>query len=184
MRSPSSMMFAVPLLVTFAFSSAFAQQTSPDLILFNGRIFTSNVNQLYVEALAIRGERILAAGTSKEILTLAGTGTRQIDLGGHTVIPGINDANVHLNVGSQVYELPIKSMDPRWNEITEALASAVRTTPKNTWITATFGAAVLDDSDATRAVLDRLAPDNPVSLGDWTGHASLLNTRAPTAGFP
>jgi len=130
MQLLSSTRFTVPLALVLAFFSLTAQQTSPDLILFNGRVFTSNVTQLYVEALAIRGERILAAGTSKEILTLAGKGTRQIDLGGRTVIPGINDANVHLTVGPKAYELPIKSMDPRWNEITEALASAVRTNPK------------------------------------------------------
>lgn len=177
MRSPVPAILAVPL-VAVSFYSAFAQRTPRDLILFNGKVFTSNASHLYVEALAIRGERISAAGTSKEILTLAGNGTRQIDLGGRTVIPGINDSHVHLGAGPKTYNLQIKSSDPHWKEITDALSAVVSTTPKGAWITASFGTAVLDDYLVRRAVLDRLAPDNPVLLADWTGHAALLNTRA------
>jgi len=178
MRSAFPTMLAVAILIAFSFSSASAQQTSPDLILFNGRVFTSNAGQPYVEALAIRGERILAVGTSKEIVTVAGKETRRIDLRGHTVIPGINDAHQHLAVGPQTYELPIKNMDPQWKEITESLASVVATIPKGTWISATFGPTVLDDPQATRFALDKVAPDNPVLLRDLTWHAALLNTRA------
>jgi hypothetical protein len=43
----------------------FGQQPSPDLILLNGRIFTSDLSHPYVEALAIRGDRIIAAGASE-----------------------------------------------------------------------------------------------------------------------
>jgi predicted amidohydrolase YtcJ len=145
MRSAFPTLLAVTLLIAFSFSSAFAQQMPPDLILFNGRVFTSNASQPYVEALAIRGERIFAVGTSKEIVTVAGKETRRIDLRGHTVIPGINDAHQHLAVGPKTYELPIKNMDPQWKEITEYLVSAVATVPKETWISATFGPTVLDD---------------------------------------
>ena len=113
------------------------------MILFNGRIFTSNAGQPYVEALAIRGERIFAVGTSKEIVTIAGKEARRIDLRGHTVIPGINDAHRHLAVGPKTYELPIKNMDPQWKEIIESLASAVATVPKETWISTTFGPTAL-----------------------------------------
>jgi predicted amidohydrolase YtcJ len=56
--------------------------------LFNGKIFTSNVNQPYAQALAIKGDRIAAIGGSSEIRLLAGDNTREIDLGGRTVIPG------------------------------------------------------------------------------------------------
>ena len=171
-------MLAAVLLIAFPLSPASGQQPSPDLILFNGRIFTSNASRPYVEALAILGERISAVGTSKEIIALARKDTQRIDLAGRTVIPGINDAHDHLVVGPKSYELPIKNIDPAWKEITEALSSAVATIPKDTWITATFGATVLDDPEATRVVLDRLAPDNPVMLTDLAWHASLLNTRA------
>jgi predicted amidohydrolase YtcJ len=50
--------------------------------------------------------------------------------------------------------------------------------PKGTWIQGSFGPAILDGPQATRIALDKLAPDHPVVLWDYTGHASLLNTPA------
>src|SRR5690348_2213121 len=69
-------------------ASAVSQQSAPDLILVNGKIFTGDAANPYVQALAIRGERIVATGSSDKIKALAGTATKRIDLGGHTVIPG------------------------------------------------------------------------------------------------
>ena len=56
-------------------------------MLLNGKVFTSDASHHYVQALAIRGERIVATGDSATIEALAGPQTRQIDLGGRTVIP-------------------------------------------------------------------------------------------------
>jgi hypothetical protein len=53
-------------------SVVLAQQPAPDLVLFNGEILTSKSKQLPAEALAIRGERIVAMGSSQEISALAG----------------------------------------------------------------------------------------------------------------
>src|ERR1700751_2432858 len=159
-------------------SVAFSQQPAPDLILLNGKVFTSSASHPYVEALAIRGERIVAAGTSSEIAALAGRETKRIDLGSRVIIPGINDAHYHMGVAPATYDLPIQENDPQWQQIKDALSSAVAKVPKGTLIEAAFGANILDDRQATRTALDLLAPDNPVALWDWTGHASLLNTPA------
>jgi len=158
--------------------AAFSQQPTPDLILFNGKVFTSSASHAYVDALAIRGERIVAMGTSKEIAALAGKETKRIDLGSRVVIPGINDAHYHLGVAPETYDLSIQGNDPKWQKVKDALSSAVAKVSKGTWIEAAFGANILDDPQATRTALDSLAPDNPVVLWDWTGHASLLNTPA------
>lgn len=157
---------------------AIAQKVSPDLILFNGKVFTSDASRPYVEALAIRGERIVAAGSSKEVIALAAQNTKRIDLGGRTVIPGINDAHMHLGIAPAAYDLPLKGIDPSWKEITDALGTAVSKAPTGTWIAGVFGETVLDDPLATRKVLDAIAPNHLVMLFDWTGHASLLNTAA------
>lgn len=166
------------LALTVLHPVAFAQKPSPDLILFNGKIFTSNASKPYVKALAIRGDRIVAVGNSKEVAALAGRQTRHIDLGGRTVIPGINDAHMHLGVEPSHYDLPLKSNDPTWQEMTDVLTAAASKVAKGTWIEGVFGATMLDDPRATKAALDALAPDNLVMLSDWTGHASLLNTAA------
>src|SRR5919108_396258 len=73
----------------------FGQQAPADLVLVNGKVFTSDLTKPFAEAVAIRGERIVAIGTSAEIETLAGAKTRRIDLQGRTVVPGFNDAHFH-----------------------------------------------------------------------------------------
>jgi len=178
MRTVRLIFHLAVLAFTALLPAAFAQKPSPDLILFNGKIFTSNASQPYVEALAIRGERIVAVGGSKEVMALATQNTKRIDLGNRVVIPGINDAHFHLSVTPETYDLPIKGTDPKWQEMKDALSSAVTKVPKGTWIESAFGANILDDPQATRTALDSLAPHNPVVLWDWTGHASLLNTAA------
>ena len=159
-------------------SVVLAQQPAPDWVLFNGKVFTSNAKQPHAEALAIRGERIVAVGSSQEIRRLAGKDTKQIDLGGRTVIPGINDAHDHLKVFPDAYDLPIQGMDPSWQEVKDALTAAVTKTPKGTWIYGGIGQTILENSQATRAALDALAPDHPVVLVAFTAHSALLNTAA------
>lgn len=70
-------------------------QELPDTILVNGHIFTATQARPYVDAIAIKGARILAVGTNQEISSTAGVKTQRIDLAGHLMIPGINDAHVH-----------------------------------------------------------------------------------------
>jgi cytosine/adenosine deaminase-related metal-dependent hydrolase len=73
-----------------------ATMTEVDLILSNGRITTLDLSKPRVEAIAIADGRILATGTTNEIMPLAGPRTRIIDLGGRCVIPGLNDSHTHL----------------------------------------------------------------------------------------
>ena len=68
-----------------------AAQAPADLILLNGRIFTSDPSMQYANAVAIRGERIQAVGDNEAIRRLAGPETRVVDLAGRTVVPGFND---------------------------------------------------------------------------------------------
>ena len=154
------------------------QQPAPDLVLFNGKIFTCSSARPYAEALAVRGERIVAVGGSREVLALADQASRRIDLAGRTVIPGINDAHLHMAVEPKHYDLALNGTDPAWPEIIDALAAATGRVRKGTWITGVFGPSLFDDPHATRTALDATAPDHLVALWDWTGHAVLLNTPA------
>jgi len=177
MRITKADLFLVAIVLALP-SIVLSQAAPPDFVLFRGKIFTSNSTQPYVEALAIRGERIVAVGSSREIIALAGKETKRIDLSGRTVIPGINDAHYHFDAGPDSYELPNTRRDLSWQEIKDAISAAVAKVPKGTWIQGVFGETVLDDPQATREALDRLAPDHLVMLGSWTGHAALLNTAA------
>ena len=74
MKTPSSW------ILTACLASSLAQAQAPDFILYNGKIFTSNAEQLWVEALAIRGEQVSAIGTNDSIRQMAGAQTVQYDL--------------------------------------------------------------------------------------------------------
>jgi len=164
---------------------AHGQQAAPDLILFNGKMFTSNQARLYVQALAIRGDRILAVGDSDKIKGLAGPRTKVIDLGGRTVIPGINDAHNHLEIGpSNAMDLQFKNFDPSWEEVKGKIAGAVAMAPKGSFIRGDIGLHVFRDVSVNRESLDKVAAERPVILTSITGHAIIANSAAlKAAGF-
>src|SRR5688572_32854400 len=92
--------------VTLVLLAACATAPDPDTILTNGRVFTANPAQPWAEAIAIRGDRVIAVGSTAEVSALAGDGTRRIDVGGRTVIPGINDAHVHAGPRVLAHSIP------------------------------------------------------------------------------
>lgn len=165
-------------LLAFSLASA-AQKPTPDLILLNGKIFTSNAAHPYVEALAIRGERITATGDSTKIRTLAGPHTKEIDLGGRTVVPGINDAHNHLGVSApNRVDLELKTPDPVWPEMKAAITAAVLKAPKGSFIYGEIAWKIFRDPAVNRDTLDQVAPNNPVILETLTNHAWILNSAA------
>ena len=87
-------------------------QDAPDLILHNGKILTVNKSFAIAQALAVKGERIVAVGRNADVLRLKGAGTRVVDLGGKTVLPGLIDSHVH-STGASMYEFdhPIPDME-------------------------------------------------------------------------
>lgn len=170
--------FLAVLVLGLSVRSSIGQQLSPDLLLLNGKIFTGNSSQPQAEALAIRGDRIQAVGTSDKILSLAGPQTKSIDLGERVVIPGINDAHYHLFVEPASYHLQFNSQEPTWREVEDALAAAITRVPEGTFIRGEVGPTILDDLRATRISLDKLAPSDPVMLSVWTQHSAILNSAA------
>lgn len=155
------------------------EQPVADLILVDGKVFTVDAAKPNAEAVAIREERILAVGTSQEIAALADADTQRIDLRGHLVIPGINDAHQHfLHTPPGGHELSFRSMEPSWQKTQEALKEAVKKVPAGEWIFGTVGLTVVTEPEATRFALDRIAPDHPVYLSAFYGHGDLINTQA------
>src|SRR5690348_136411 len=89
----SSMNRMLALAGALACGSAFAQPA--DTVFVNGRIATLDAKASVVEALAIRGERIVAVGAFAKVKPLIVKSTRVIDLKGRTVIPGLIDSHMH-----------------------------------------------------------------------------------------
>ena len=155
-----------------------AQQPKADTVLLNGKIFTGVASRPYVEALAIRGERIVATGDTKTIQAMAGPNTNTIDLHGGTAIPGINDAHHHFQMGPPEIDVDLHTPDPTWTQVKDGITAAIAKNPPDTLIAATIGFHVFGDPSIDRAALDKLAPHNPVYLGTFTGHAMVMNTAA------
>lgn len=170
--------FGAACVGVFIATSAFAQQDAADLILANGKVFTGDAAQPSAEAIAIRGQRIVALGTSKDIVALADSKTRRIDLQGRLVTPGFNDAHVHFGAEPKGVDLQFSGLEPSWEETKAAIAAAIANAPAGTWIFGRVGSTVVMNEDVTRFELDRLAPKHPLILAAYYGHGYVFNGKA------
>ena len=84
-------------LVLSCFVSASRGQGSDkaERILFNAKVFTGVPDHPYAEAVAIRGDKIVAVGSLAEVLQVAGKSAERVDLGGKTLLPGLIDSHIH-----------------------------------------------------------------------------------------
>jgi hypothetical protein len=152
---------------------------TPDLILLNARIRTMDAARPQAQALAIAGGVILALGTDADILALAGPATRRLNGGGRLVLPGFQDAHVHLLDGGTDLVDSVALWEVTGLEGLQLALSAhvARTnTPMVTgagWQPGLFG-----DHNLTRTVLDRAVPDRPCIAYDSSYHSACINSAA------
>ena len=126
---------------------------APDTVITNAKIFTSNPAQPWAQAIAIRGERIVAVGDTATVAALAGSATRRIDAGGRTIIAGINDAHQHVGIAPphDRLELPF---DPTVEQIAQALRAQIATSPAGRLIEGEIAQTAWADPSFSRAWLD------------------------------
>ncbi len=152
-----------------AASRGHAQQSQPDLILTNGKIVTVDDRFTVAQAVAVRGERIIAVGKNQEIAKLAGAATRKIDLGGKTVIPGLIDNHAHFMRAAEYWdqEVRLDGVTSRKRALDMIAARAKQSKPGE-WALVLGGWSLEQFTDNqqgfTREELDRVAPENPVLL--------------------
>ena len=153
-------------------------------MLIEGRIWCGLVQgrPRWAEAVAIRGERIVAVGDRATVGTLAGPGTRRIGLEGRVAIPAFNDAHQHLlPMGLGMVQVNVR---PERVRTLDALLQAVRdgaaATPKGEWVIARgYDHAALDvGRHPTAAELDAAAPDHPAYVRRTCGHMLVANSAA------
>ena len=181
-RAPSRTTIRVSQLALALAIHGCARAPSVELILTDGKVFTSDPAHPWAEAVAITGNRIVAVGKTNEIEQLAGAETRRIPLGGRTVVPGFDDAHAHVGLsGPRAVDVvvdPTPTPDPTLASLLDSIRVVARRTPPDRWITSGVGARVLDDPRAGRATLDAVAPGHAVMITGWSGHGAILNTRA------
>lgn len=158
------------------------QQPPADVVITNAKVVTVDDRFTIAQAVAIRGERIVAVGTSQEIGRLAGPGTTRIDARGRTVIPGLIDNHMHLLRAGATWsqEVRLDGVASR-KEALERLRARVAAVATGSWVYTLGGWALeqfADDSRPfTREELDRIAPNHPVLL-QASYYEAFLNTRA------
>ena len=148
-------------------SLAHGQQTAPaDMVLLNGAITVDAASAAEHEALAIRGEHILAVGTNAEIAALAQPQTTVVDLEGRRVIPGLIDSHMHLvraglTWNDELHWDGVASLDAALALIAQAAA----TQPEGSWIRvvgAWHPGQFAEKRGPSRAELNAVAPRHPV----------------------
>ncbi|WCM87755.1 amidohydrolase [Acidovorax sp. NCPPB 3576] len=155
--------------------------TTPDLILHNGRFTTLDRANPTASAVAIAQGRFTQVGTDRDVLALAGPGTRRIDLNGRSALPGLIDNHLHIIRGGLNF-----NMELRWDGV-KSLANAmgmlrrqVAVTPAPQWVRVVGGFTEHQFAEKrlpTIAELNAVAPDTPVFILHLYDRA-LLNAAA------
>jgi len=175
---PALLLAVLSALSVTAAENGLPKPRDPHLILHHGKIVTVDPAFHVVEALAIRGERIVAVGGNEEILKLAGPQTKQIDLGGKTVLPGLIDSHSH-PVGASVFEFdhPVPQMETI-ADVLKYVRSRAAVLQPGQWIRLeqVFITRLREQRFPTRAELDEAAPHHPVVFR--TGPDAALNSLA------
>ena len=149
------------------------------LAVVNARVWTGDARRPWADAVAVRGERIAAVGSSAEVRKLALAGARVIDAAGAMLVPGFVDAHIHfLDGGFRLAGVQLR--DARTpEEFARRIADFARTVPAGTWITGgdwdhqAWGGGLPESS-----WIDSLTPDHPVFVSRLDGHMALANAKA------
>jgi len=152
----------------------------PDLILYNGKLYTQDPKYPHATAVAMRGNRILAVGDDDDIRNLGGPKARLVNVGGRRVLPGLVDSHFHLYNWALVLHGTDLTDTTSLDDVRERMRGAVATASPNQWI---IGRGWNQTewpipSLPTRADLDDLAPHHPVALWRSDGHLAWVNSMA------
>jgi predicted amidohydrolase YtcJ len=169
--------FAVLLLFTAAVAMA---AEVPEVVLVNGKIVTVDDRFAIAQAIAIKGQRIVAVGSTAEVRKSVSPNAKVIDLRGRTVIPGLIDNHSHWIRAAEHDELWLDGVTSR-KQALQMLAERVKAARPGEWIVTLGGWSEEQFTDDARgfpiAELDRIAPANPVVLQAIYRH-SYLNSAA------
>ena len=154
-------------------------ETAADLLLVNGKIITMDASDSVAQAVAIRGGKILAVGSSDDIRKLAGNGTRVVDLHGLTVTPGLIDTHCHFDETAQLYDIELSQVKSI-GEVVELVKARIAHAKPGEWVMGTGWdeSKLAELRYITAADLDKVSPNNPVWLQHTTGHYGVANSYA------
>ena len=152
-----------------------------DYIFFGGEVVTVNQIDEVVEAVAVEGNEILAAGTDEEVLRLQGAETVMVDLRGRSLLPGFIDSHIHVLLhGANHLGVDCKNGVESLEDISERLSKRAAETPPGGWVRG-WGYSdqrLAEGRHPTREDLDRVSIEHPILLARTCNHISVANSRA------
>lgn len=166
-------------LALFFLASSISAQDSADVLLINARIYTVDGRFSVQEAVAIKGGRIAALGTTRDI-TKSWKAAKTLDAKGKCVYPGFYDAHAHLHSYGQMLQYADLQGTTSYKQVLERLVAYRKANPNGQWI---LGRG-WDQNDwasksfPTKEPLDSLFPNVPVCLTRIDGHALVANSKA------
>ena len=156
-----------------------ARSSQADRVFVNGRVWTGEPRHALAEAIAVRGTRILAVGTSADIRGHAAKGTEVLDLRGRLVVPGFIDGHLHLLGGSLSLEELRLDDAFTFGAVSGLVRSWAAAHPDARWVTgAGWAYAAFPGGLPTRAQLDAVVADRPAWLVSYDGHTGWANSAA------
>ena len=179
-------MLVLPLCLASLLSAQQVSTPKADVIFIHGNIYTGTEDKSpfhgikRAQALAIRDDRLQAVGTDAEVLKLKGSSTQVVDLGGHFVMPGFNDAHTHLaEAGFQRLSVDLTGVKSL-TEFRERIRAKVQTAAPGEWILGGGWDHTLWPVKElpSRWDIDEITTDHPVYLNRVDGHIAVANTRA------
>lgn len=174
------------ILAIFGLLSCQNQEETADLIIKGGTIYTVNENQPKVEAVAVKGNKILFAGSEEEVVKYQSESTKQIDLAGKTMTPGFIEGHGHF-MGLGYNELNVDLLQTKsYDEVIQKVKEAVDAAEPGQWITGRgwHQSKWNEMPDNTingfplHHAISEVSPDNPVYLRHASGHAGMANQKA------
>lgn len=179
-------LFILILSIVGLFFSCGQKKEPADLVLMNGKIVTVDEIKPEVQALAVRGDVIVAVGSDKDIKPYIAEKTKVINLEGKLAIPGFIDAHGHFtSLGQAKLRLDLTKVK-NWDEIVAMVAKAVKEGEPGKWILGRGWHQEKWDKSPESNVdglpfhhdLSKVSPDNPVLLFHASGHSSFANAKA------
>ncbi len=163
------------------------EYNSPELILMNGRIATVDHSRPFAEAVAIQNGRFISVGSNEEIIRLRASNTETIDLGGRTVIPGLNDSHMHPIRGGLNYNMELRwDGVPSFADALRMLKEQAQRTPPPQWVRVIGGWTEFQFAERRMPTLEEInqaAPDTPVFVLHLYDRAFLNRAALRAVGY-
>jgi predicted amidohydrolase YtcJ len=184
----SSLIAALTLVLIVEAATSAAAPRPASLVVVNANIYTAAPAQPALRkayrskarALAVRGARIVAIGEDAQIRPYVGPGTRVVDLGGRTLLPGLIDSHGHmLGFGTRLSDVDVVGT-ASYDAVIARVVERAKAVPAGEWILGRgwdqndWPETAMPHHDA----LSRAVPDHPVRLTRIDGHAALVNRKA------